>query len=63
MRHLAVLGPGLLGGSVALAARACGVVDKVGLWARRSEVLPELNSSNVADVVSNDICEVVRLER
>ena len=60
MRHLAVLGPGLLGGSVALAARARGGVDKVSLWARRSEVLPELNSSNVADVVSNDICEVVR---
>ena len=59
MRHLAVLGPGLLGGSVALAARSCGVTDKVGLWARRSEVLHELRSSNVADVVSNDICEVV----
>ena len=59
MRHLAVLGPGLLGGSVALAARACGVADKVGLWARRSEMLPELRSSNVADIVSNDICDVV----
>ncbi len=59
MRHLAVLGPGLLGGSVALAARACGVADKVSLWARRSEVLPELRSSNVADIVSNDICDVV----
>ncbi|MFP6874525.1 MAG: prephenate dehydrogenase/arogenate dehydrogenase family protein [Verrucomicrobiales bacterium] len=60
MRHLAVLGPGLLGGSVALAARACGVVDKVGLWARRSEALPELRSGNVADLVSNDISDVLR---
>ncbi|MCP4849494.1 MAG: prephenate dehydrogenase/arogenate dehydrogenase family protein [Verrucomicrobiaceae bacterium] len=59
MRHLAVLGPGLLGGSVALAARASGVTDKVSLWARRSEALGELRSSNVADIVSDDICDVV----
>ncbi|MCH2060460.1 MAG: prephenate dehydrogenase/arogenate dehydrogenase family protein [Verrucomicrobiales bacterium] len=59
MRHLAVLGPGLLGGSVALAARSFGGVDKVGLWARRSEVIPELTASNVADIVSNEIGEVV----
>ena len=59
MRHLAVLGPGLLGGSVALAARSLGTLGKVGLWARRSEVLAELRASDVADVVSNDIGEVV----
>lgn len=60
MRHLAVLGPGLLGGSVALAARACGAVDRVGLWARRGEALPELRAGKVADLVSNDISDVLR---
>ncbi len=35
---LAILAPGLLGASVARAARACGVAQRITIWARRPEV-------------------------
>ena len=36
--HLAILAPGLLGGSVGLAAHARGVASRITVWARRPEV-------------------------
>jgi cyclohexadieny/prephenate dehydrogenase len=36
--HLAILAPGLLGGSVGLAARARGAARRITVWARRPEV-------------------------
>jgi cyclohexadieny/prephenate dehydrogenase len=36
--HLCILAPGLLGGSVGLAAHARGVAQRITVWARRPEV-------------------------
>ena len=59
MKALAILGPGLLGGSIALAARRAGGF-RIALWARRQEAVDEVLSMGIADVVSVDIAEVVR---
>ncbi len=57
MTKLAIIGPGLLGGSLALAARRTGQFT-VHLWARRAEALSELCGLNIGDHVSNDLEEV-----
>jgi prephenate dehydrogenase len=44
---------------VALAARSRGVAGEVALWARRPEAVEALRSRAVAEVVSNDLSEVV----
>lgn len=58
MTHLAILGPGLLGGSIALAARARGGY-RVSMWARRPEAVAEVEALGVADFASADIRSVV----
>ncbi|MHA3775594.1 prephenate dehydrogenase [Verrucomicrobiota bacterium sgz303538] len=57
MTKLAVIGPGLLGGSLALAARRAGGF-RVSLWARRREAVGELRSLNIADHASGDLLAV-----
>ena len=57
MTKLAVIGPGLLGGSLALAARRAGGFH-VSLWARRAEAVEELRELSVADEASNDLLAV-----
>lgn len=59
MKRLAIYGPGLLGGSVALAARKHQAADRVALWARRSEAIAEIESSGLVDLVSNEHHEVL----
>jgi len=56
MTKLAVIGPGLLGGSIALAARRAGNFH-VSAWARRAEAVEEL-SHRFADVASTDLRKV-----
>ena len=56
---VAVIGPGLLGGSVALASQHVKSIKTVSLWARRKEALAELSESKAADVISDDLAEVV----
>lgn len=58
MTNLAILGPGLLGGSIALAARARGL-HRVALWARRAEAVAEIEAGNFADRASTDLRTVV----
>ncbi|MEI8107717.1 MAG: prephenate dehydrogenase/arogenate dehydrogenase family protein [Verrucomicrobiota bacterium] len=58
MKALAILGPGLLGGSIALAARRVGGY-RIALWARRQEAVAEALAMGIADVVSGDLAEVV----
>ncbi len=58
MKALAILGPGLLGGSIALAARRAGGF-RISLWARRQEAVDEALAMGIADVVSVDLAEVV----
>ena len=56
---VSVMGPGLLGGSVALASKYVKSIKAVSLWARRKEALAELNESEAADIISDDVVEVV----
>jgi prephenate dehydrogenase len=58
MMRLAIIGPGLLGGSIALAARRFGGFH-VALWARREEAVKEIETLNVADTASSDLREIV----
>lgn len=51
--HLVVLAPGLLGASVAQAARAHGLARKITLWARRAEVREALRAQPWCDAVAD----------
>jgi len=54
VNHLAVLGPGLLGGSLALAVRARAPQCRITVWARREVAVP------FCDFFSTDLAAVVR---
>ncbi len=58
MTQLAIIGPGLLGGSIALAARRAGGF-RVAAWARRSEAVAEMQRLALADRVSTNLAETV----
>lgn len=57
--RLAVLGPGLLGGSLALAAKKYHAADQVSLWGRRPESVAEALRRHVADHASIDLADAV----
>jgi prephenate dehydrogenase len=56
--HLAILGPGLLGGSLAMACKSRGG-GRVSVWARREEAVAEVRDRGCADVASTDVRKVV----
>ena len=58
--HLAILAPGLLGGSVAQAARARGAAQRITLWARRPETRLALRGQPWCDAVAESAAEAVR---
>ncbi len=58
MKRIAILGPGLLGGSIALKLRASGG-NHVALWARRAEAVEEICALGCANVASTDLRMVV----
>ena len=58
MKSVAILGPGLLGGSIALALREDPQVS-VRLWARRTEALEEARALGVADLVTGSVEDAV----
>lgn len=51
--HIAILAPGLLGGSVAQAVRARGLASRIVLWARRPESRLALKSQPWCDAVAD----------
>ena len=57
---VAVIGPGLLGGSVAMAVRAQLPSCHVRLWARRAAPLELATRMGIADVVTQNLQEAVR---
>ena len=57
-QSIAIVGPGLLGASIALAARRSGGV-RVAVWARRPENVEEVRAREIADIVSTDLDAVV----
>ena len=60
MNTLAILGPGLLGGSLALAVRARAPQCRVSLWARRESAVEEVRAAGICDFASTDLAQVVQ---
>ncbi|MGH7945257.1 MAG: prephenate dehydrogenase/arogenate dehydrogenase family protein, partial [Opitutaceae bacterium] len=58
--QLTILAPGLLGGSVARAARARGAAKRIVLWARRQEARLELRKQPWCDAVADTPEDAVR---
>jgi prephenate dehydrogenase len=58
--RLAILGPGLLGGSIALATRRNLPECHVALWARRQSAVDEIVAGSMAARASTDVAEIVR---
>jgi prephenate dehydrogenase len=56
--NLAIVGPGLLGGSIALAARRAGGF-RTAVWARRGAAVAELEKRALAEVASTKLAAVV----
>lgn len=59
-RSIAILGPGLLGGSLALAVRQRMTGTEIRVWGRRQEAVDEVLRRSIADMASTDASEVVR---
>ena len=57
---LAILAPGLLGGSVARAARARGAATRIVIWARRPETREALRGQPWVDSIAPTPAEAVR---
>jgi prephenate dehydrogenase len=55
LRKLTILGPGLLGGSIGLAARHRKLAGKVAVWARRPEAADEAYRLGAADEATTDL--------
>jgi cyclohexadieny/prephenate dehydrogenase len=58
--QLTILAPGLLGGSVAQAARVRGVAGRIVLWSRRSESRSMLRAQPWCDVAAETPADAVR---
>jgi prephenate dehydrogenase len=58
MKKVAILGPGLLGGSIALALRAAGG-HFISIWARREDAAQEALQGGFADRASSNLVELV----
>jgi prephenate dehydrogenase len=59
LRKLTILGPGLLGGSIGMAARHRKVASRVVVWARRPEAADEAYKLGAADEVITDATRAV----
>ena len=57
-QKIAILGPGLLGASIALAARRGGDA-RVAMWARRLEAIAEIRARGIAHEISGDLAAIV----
>ena len=56
---LSILGPGLLGGSISLAARHCKVAKRVVIWGRRPDAVDQAYKLGAADEAVTDLAEAV----
>ncbi len=59
LRKLSILGPGLLGGSIGLAARHRKAAARVAIWARRPEAADEAYKLGAADEATTDLAKIV----
>lgn len=58
-QHIAVLGPGLLGGSLGMSVKDRFPASEVIAWGRRPEVFPEILSLGAADRATDDVADAV----
>lgn len=58
--RVAIFGPGLIGGSVALALRAKSPETKISIWGRRPDQLAEILKQGIADSVDPDPAAAAR---
>lgn len=58
-KKLALIGIGLIGSSIALAARANGLAETIAITTRRQETLDEAQSLNLGDTYSTSLRETV----
>ena len=58
--RVAIVGPGLIGGSIALSLRAKSPETKISVWGRRPEQLAEILKREIADSVDTDPAAAVR---
>ena len=56
---IAILGPGLLGGSIALAVRRSLPGTQVAIWARREEAVAEVKTAELAALASTELEPVI----
>ncbi|MFD1254854.1 cyclohexadienyl dehydrogenase [Devosia equisanguinis] len=59
-KKLALIGIGLIGSSIALAARRQGLVEVISIATRRQETLDEARELNLGDIYTLDAAEAVR---
>ena len=59
LRKLTILGPGLLGGSIGLAARQRKLAQRVAIWARRIEAADQAYQLGAADEATHDLKKAV----
>lgn len=59
--RLLILGVGLMGGSLALAAKQAGVVNQVIGWSRRESTLATALSSGVIDIAEADLTTALKM--
>lgn len=59
-RKMALIGIGLIGSSIALAARRQGLVDVIAISTRRQETLDEARELGLGDIYTLDAAEAVR---
>lgn len=59
VKKIAIIGPGLLGGSLALAVRAKHPECQIALWARRDAAVAEVEAAGIADLASTALAPVV----
>ena len=56
---VAILGPGLLGGSLAMALQQRKLAKRVHVWARRSDAAKDVTARGIADLADTDIAKVI----
>ena len=59
MRQLTILGPGLLGGSIGLAARHVKAARRIVVWARRPDAVDQARKFGVADEATDSLDKAV----
>jgi len=58
--QVAIFGPGLIGGSIAMALRSHSPKARISVWSRSERDLREVSTRGLADNVSTDTAEAVR---